>query len=200
MSKKKLKVDGIYFTGKAADEVTGSQYLIRFGNYQCLLECGLHQSSSNDYLDSYKINSEKFKFKPSEIDFVFVAHPHIDHCGLLPRLVHEGFNGKIITTKITAEVMKPLLLNSCYIVQDEARILSKRHNKNYQPLYEEKDVYDTLDLISVYNEYNTIYRLNDTISFQWLQNSHCVGAAQLQLLFNNNGKSKKNFFYFFHLF
>ena len=191
MSKKKLKVDGIYFTGKAADEVTGSQYLIRFGNYQCLLECGLHQSSSNDYLDSYKINSEKFKFKPSEIDFVFVAHPHIDHCGLLPRLVHEGFNGKIITTKITAEVMKPLLLNSCYIVQDEARILSKRHNKNYQPLYEEKDVYDTLDLISVYNEYNTIYRLNDTISFQWLQNSHCVGAAQLQLLFSNNGKSKK---------
>ena len=86
MSKKKLKTDGIYFTGMASDEVTGSQYLVRLGKYQCLLECGLHQSSGNNYLDSYKINSEKFKFKPSEIDFVFVAHPHIDHCGLIPRL------------------------------------------------------------------------------------------------------------------
>lgn len=69
MSKKKLKCDGVYFVGKASDDVTGSQYLVRLGNYQCLLECGLHQSSSNSYLDSYKINSEKFKFKPSEIDF-----------------------------------------------------------------------------------------------------------------------------------
>ena len=95
MAKKKLKSDGIYFTGKAAEDVTGSQYYIRFGNYQCLLECGLHQSQSNSYLDSYKINSAKFKFNPSELDFIFVAHPHIDHCGLIPRLVKEGFKGVV---------------------------------------------------------------------------------------------------------
>lgn len=112
MSKKKLKGDGIFFTGKASEEVTGSQYLVRFGEYQILLECGLHQSKSNSYLDSYKINSEKFQFKPSEIDFLFVAHPHIDHCGLIPRLVKEGFRGKIIATQNTATIMKPLLLNS----------------------------------------------------------------------------------------
>lgn|GEM_PF-5777813 len=89
MGKKKIKSDGIYFTGESANDVTGSQYVVKFGNYQCLLECGLHQSKSNDYLDSYRINSEKFKFKPEEIDFLFVAHPHIDHCGLIPRLVKE---------------------------------------------------------------------------------------------------------------
>ena len=61
MGKKKIKSDGIYFTGESANDVTGSQYVVKFGNYQCLLECGLHQSKSNDYLDSYRINSEKFK-------------------------------------------------------------------------------------------------------------------------------------------
>ena len=96
MAKKKLKNDGIFFVGKSAEEVTGSQYLIKFGNKQILIECGLNQSQSNDYLDSYKVNSEKFAFKPSEIDYVFVAHSHIDHCGLLPRLVSKGFKGKII--------------------------------------------------------------------------------------------------------
>ena len=89
MSIKKLKGDGIFFTGKASEDVTGSQYLIKFGGRQILLECGLHQSSSNSYLDSYKINAEKFRFKPSEIDYVFACHAHIDHTGLLPRLVKE---------------------------------------------------------------------------------------------------------------
>lgn len=191
MSKKKPKGDGIYFTGEAANDVTGSQYLVKFGKYQCLLECGLHQSKSNSYLDSYKINSAKFKFKPSEIDYLFVAHPHIDHCGLIPRLVKEGFRGKIITTRNTALVMKSLLLNSCYIVMDEARILSKRYNRHYTPLYEEDDVYNALSLIRIYDEYHTIYELNDVISFQWLENSHCVGAAQLQLILSDNCKTRK---------
>ena len=155
MSKKKLKTDGIFFTGKASDDVTGSQYYIRFGPCQCLLECGLHQSSSNSYLDSYKINSEKFKFKPSEIDFVFVAHPHIDHCGLLPRLVHEGFHGRIIATHKTAEIMKLLLVNSCHILNDESKILSKQFGRNYKPIYEITDVYNTFDLIY---EYDAQYR------------------------------------------
>lgn len=191
MGRKKIKNDGIYFTGESAVDVTGSQYVVKFGDYQCLLECGLHQSKSNDYLDSYRINSAKFKFKPSEIDFLFVAHPHIDHCGLIPRLVKEGFRGKIISTNQTAMVMKSLLLNSCYIVNDEARILSKRYGRQYKPLYDEEDVYDTLELLYTYDKYNTIHKLNDVISFQWLKNSHCIGAAQLQLILSDNRKTKK---------
>jgi metallo-beta-lactamase family protein len=191
MAKKKLNTNGIFFTGKSAEDVTGSQYLVKFGNSKCLLECGLHQSRSNDYLDSYKINSEKFQFKPSELDFVFIAHPHIDHCGLIPRLVKEGFKGKIIATGDTAQIMKPLLLNSCAIVREEAKILSKRYKREYRPLYNEGNVYDTFDLIESYNEYNKIYKLNDNISFQWLHNSHCLGAAQLQLILRDKNSLKK---------
>lgn len=191
MAKKKLKNNGIFFTGKSSEDVTGSQYLVKFGNTQCLLECGLHQSKSNDYLDSYKINSEKFRFKPKELNYVFVAHAHIDHCGLIPRLVKEGFSGKIITTDNTAKIIKPLLFNSCMIIKDEARVLSKRYKREYKPLYDEEDVYKTLDLIKIYDEYNTVYRLNDNISFQWLHNSHCLGAAQLQLIMRDCKNSKK---------
>lgn len=191
MGKKKIKSDGIYFTGESANDVTGSQYVVKFGNYQCLLECGLHQSRSNSYLDSYRINSAKFKFKPADIDFLFVAHPHIDHCGLIPRLVKEGFRGKIIATNNTAMIMKSLLLNSCYIVEEEARILSKRYGREYKPLYSEQDVYNTLDLIHEYNKYDEIIKLNDNISFQWLKNSHCIGAAQLQLILSDDRKTKK---------
>lgn len=191
MSKKEKCKDGIFFTGEASCDVTGSQYYVKFGEYKCLLECGLYQSSKNSYLDSYKINSRKFSFKPSEIDYVFVCHPHIDHCGLLPRLVREGFHGEIIATKNTAAIMKPLLKNSCYIVNDEARLLSKIYKREYKPIYSISDLYDTLDLIRVYDEYDVIYKLNDTISFQWLKNSHCLGAAQLQLILTGENKSKK---------
>lgn len=191
MAKKKINRDSIQFTGESANDVTGSQYYLQFGKYKCLLECGLHQSSSNSYLDSYKINSEKFKFKPAELDFVFVAHPHIDHCGLIPRLVKEGFNGRIIATKNTYLVMKSLLRNSCYIIQEEASILSKRYKREYKPLYSEEDVEKALRMVRVYNDYNFVYRLNDGIKFQWLKNSHCVGAAQLQLILSDGIKTKK---------
>lgn len=191
MAKKKRNTNGIYFIGESSIDVTGSQYLVTFDDRKILLECGLYQSKSNSYLDSYRINSKKFKYKPSEIDYLFVAHPHIDHCGLIPRLVSQGFDGKIITTKNTAMVMKSLLLNCAFIVADEARVLSGKYHRNYQPLYTEKDVYKTLSLIEICDDYNKIIRLDDNVSFQWLKNSHCLGAAQLQLILSNKMKTKK---------
>jgi len=191
MAKKKIASDGIYFLGESSNDVTGSQYLVKFGNTSCLLECGLYQSSSNSYLKSYKVNSAKFKFNPSEVDFLFVNHAHIDHCGLIPRLVKEGFRGHIITTRHTAEVMKPLLLNSCYIVNEEARILSKKYGRSYSPLYGEQDVEKALSLINVYDNFEGKNILNDNLSFRWFKNSHCIGAAQLQLILSDGDKKKK---------
>ena len=96
---RKKKEDGIYFIGQNADDVTGSCTYIKYNGKKILLECGLFQN--NNYLDSYNINSQKFPFKPSEIDYVFVGHTHVDHIGLLPRLIKEGFNGKIIASHAT---------------------------------------------------------------------------------------------------
>lgn len=192
MAKKpKLKENGILLCGKNAETVTGSCTYIKFEDKQILLECGLHQSSTNSYLDSYKVNTEKFQFKPSEIDYVFVNHAHIDHEGLLPRLVKEGFKGKIILTEATARISDLLMKNCSFILADEARVLSKRYNRDYSPIYTLDDVERTLDFFSIYDEYDKIFKLDDVVSFQWLKNSHCVGAAQLQLILSGKTGQRK---------
>lgn len=189
IGKSKLKSDGIMFVGNNAEDVTGSMILIKFANKQILLEAGLYQN--NDYLESYKVNTEKFKFKPEEIDYIFIGHCHIDHVGLLPRLVKEGFTGKIIMTYPTSIISKHLLLNCAFILSDEARVLSKRYGRAYSPIYSEDDVYNTSKFYTVYNQYDTLFQLDDIVSFQWLKNSHCVGAAQLQLILNDGIKKRK---------
>lgn len=163
--------------------------LIKFGGKQILLECGLYQD--NSYLEAYKVNSEKFKFDPTEIDYVFIGHTHIDHIGLLPRLVKEGFTGKIILTYATSVMAKYLLLNCAFIVTDEARVLSKRYGREYEPLYSEDDVWNTIKLFQVYDKYDFLYKIDDVIAFQWLKDSHCVGAAQLQLILDDSLKKRK---------
>lgn len=189
--KAKLKDNGILFCGKNSETVTGSMIYIRYEGKHILLECGLHQSSSNSYLDSYRVNTKKFPFKPDEIDYVFVNHVHIDHIGLIPRLVKEGFRGKIILTEPTARIGDLLLKNCSYILEDEARVLSKRYGRLYSPIYTLDDVEYSLDLFSIYDDYNKIYKLDDVVSFQWLKNSHCVGATQLQLILNGKNEKKK---------
>lgn len=191
MARSKKNQDYISFLGESSNQVTGSMYLVKFGNHKLLLECGLYQSSKNDYLDAYKVNSRKFDFDPAEIEFVFVCHAHVDHCGLLPRLVKEGFRGQIITTEETAQILKPLLLNSSYILKSEAYVMSQRFAREYKPIYEDSDVYAAINLVKPFEEYNHLFRLNDEISFQWLENSHCLGAAQLQLVMTDRLKTRK---------
>lgn len=192
MKKKKLKKDGIMFCGENAADVTGSMTYVRFADKQLLLECGLYQD--NSYLESYKVNSKKFPFNPSELDYVFVGHAHIDHIGLLPRLIKEGFNGKIIMTYPTSVIARYLLLNCAYILEDEARVISKRYDRDYSPIYTEDDVYNTLKLFEVYDKYDIVYELDHIVKFQWMKNSHCVGAAQLQIILDDGIKKKKIFY------
>ena len=185
IAKKKIKDDGIYFLGNNALDVTGSMIYIKFRNKNILLEMGMVQE--NDYLINYKMNSEKLKFEPSTIDYIFVNHCHIDHIGMLPRLVKEGFKGKIITSHATAMLMKPLLINSSFILKSEAATLSYKYKRDYSPIYSEDDVYRTLDFIYEYDELHKEIILDDVVSFEWLENSHCVGARQLRLnLINEN--------------
>ena len=185
---KKKKDDGIYLIGQNANDVTGSCIYIKYNGKKILLECGLYQN--NNYLESYNINSEKFKFKPSEIDYVFVGHTHVDHIGLLPKLIKEGFTGKIIASHATAQLMKPLLYNCAFILLSEANALSFKYKRDYSPIYTEDDVAKTLEYIYEFDELHTQYILDDVVSFKWYENSHCVGARQLQLILKDkNGVS-----------
>lgn len=184
MGKKKLKDDGIYLYANNATDVTGSSLYCRINGKQFLIEMGMVQE--NSYLENYKMNSEKLPFDPSELSYVFIGHVHIDHIGMLPRLVKQGFSGKIIVSHATAVLMKPLLLNSSYILQSEANVLSHKYKREYLPIYEEADVYKTLELVCEYDEVHTEYILDDVVSFEWLENSHCIGARQLRLNLKNS--------------
>ena len=190
---KKKRDNSIHFIGQNADDVTGSCIYLKFNGKHILLECGLYQN--NNYLDSYNINSEKFNFKPSEIDYVFVCHTHIDHIGLIPRLIKEGFHGKIIASHATAQLMKPLLYNCVYILENEANILSSKFKRNYSPIYDESDVKESLKHIVEYDEIHKIYELDDVVSFKWLENSHCVGSRQLQLILKDQNGVKQSILY-----
>lgn len=190
---KKKKYNSIHFIGQNADDVTGSCIYLKFNGKHILLECGLYQN--NNYLDSYNINSEKFNFKPSEIDYVFVCHTHIDHIGLIPRLMKEGFHGKIIASHATAQLMKPLLYNCVYILENEANILSSKFKRNYSPIYDESDVKESLKSIVEYDEIHKIYELDDIVSFKWFENSHCVGSRQLQLILKDQNGVKQSILY-----
>lgn len=192
IAKKKLKTDGILFCGENANDVTGSCTYIRFAGKQILLECGLYQD--NSYLESYKINSKKFKFNPKEIDYVFVEHVHIDHIGLLPRLVSEGFTGRIIMTKASAVIAKHLLLNCAFILEDEARVLSKRYGREYKPIYTEEDVYNTLPLFKIYDEYNSVKELdslNNELSGMASSAERIKFGNQMQNWISQNTKATK---------
>lgn len=193
MSKKKIKDDGIFFVGGNAEDVTGSCIYIRCNGKQILLEMGMVQH--NDYLENYRANSEKLKFNPEEIDYIFINHCHIDHCGMLPRLVKMGFNGKIIASHTTATLMKPLLLNCAFILSSEAGTLSFKYKRNYEAIYDEDDVYKTLTMIYEYDDLHRVYELDDVVSFEWLENSHCLGARQLRLGLVNEQGVKKHVLY-----
>ena len=193
MGKKKIKDDGVYFVGQNANDVTGSCILVKYNGKQILLECGLYQS--NDYLESYNVNSEKFKFKPSEIDYIFVGHTHVDHIGLIPRLVKEGFHGRIIASRTTATLMRPLLLNCAFILDGEARSLSLKYKRNYSPIYTENDVYNTFGMIYEYEQLHKTFVLDDVVSFKWFENSHCIGARQLQLILTGVSGGKTSLLY-----
>jgi metallo-beta-lactamase family protein len=126
----------ITFLG-AARNVTGSRFLVEADGSRVLVDCGLYQER-----DFANRNWDPFPFPAGQIDAVLLTHAHLDHCGLLPKLVREGFRGKIHCTPPTAEIAQIVLLDSAHIQEEDAAYKLKRHRKErregprpVEPLY-----------------------------------------------------------------
>lgn len=178
MSKNKKSKIKINFIGGNSYQVTGSMILIETEYKNILLECGMIQSSNS--IRDYKENAKSFPFKPKNLDYVFLGHVHIDHVGKIPKLVRDGFQGKIITTEITSKLLKPMLKDSCNIIRKDADYISKKRGVIFEPFYNEDDIYDTLNLTYIY-DYGIIHKLDENTSFRFLHNAHIIGACQIEL-------------------
>ena len=119
----------IHFFG-AAQEVTGSCYLLETDEGgRILLECGMHQGG--DAVE--RIEQERFEFDPADIDVVVLSHAHLDHSGLLPKLVQEGFSGPILCTRSTSALLEVMLRDSVGLYLRDLERSNRRNSTRTRP-------------------------------------------------------------------
>src|SRR5215217_7129675 len=138
----------IQFFG-AARTVTGSKHLITTEKgTKILLDCGLFQGIQTDEFN------QSFGFKPSEVDYLILSHAHIDHSGLIPRLVKKGFKGEIYTTAATADLCRVMLMDSAHIQEKDLERINRRRKNQGRPLLEE--LYDSEDAAHALTLFKTV--------------------------------------------
>ncbi len=155
----------ITFCG-AAGEVTGSCTLIETPTTRVLVDCGLFQGNGN----SRERNLASFSFDPSTIDALIVTHAHIDHIGRLPKLVKEGFKGRVFATHPTRLLSKLMWRDAAQVMKDEARRFKRT------ALYTPKDIAPCYDLMHGVR-YDTTVRVSQDFFFRFREAGHIFGSA-----------------------
>lgn len=166
----------------AAKNVTGSRYLLEANNKRILIDCGMYQE--RDYRAR---NWEPFPVRPSTIDTVLLTHAHVDHCGFLPKLVKDGFNGDVLCTTATAEIVKIVLMDSAKLQVEDAKYKKKRHKREGRvgpypliPLYDIDDARDTVRLLRDV-KYNKKVEVANNIEATYYDAGHILGSSMIKI-------------------
>ncbi|MSR70905.1 MBL fold metallo-hydrolase [Candidatus Kaiserbacteria bacterium] len=157
----------LYFYG-GAGAVTGSNFLLDTGGAKFLIDCGLRQGMEEEK------NWEPFQYNPADISHLLVTHAHLDHIGRIPRLVRQGFRGKIISTKATLALAAPMLADALAITTHSAE------RSGREPLYEDADISAALGLWSGIS-YHEKVALPDGVELELFDAGHILGSAMVQL-------------------
>ncbi len=175
----------------AARTVTGSKHLLHINpDKNILLDCGMFQGLGKETLE---LNSN-WGFDPLSLNYVIISHAHIDHVGLLPKLVKDGYKGPIYCTPQTAELAMVLLLDSAHIQEDDVKHVNKRNKKLGKPqvteLYSVDDATKVGPLLKPvpYDEY---YRIDDDVELYYTDCGHIIGSAAVNLRIKENGKETR---------
>jgi len=156
-----------------AGTVTGANFLIEGNDKKFLVDCGLIQGEKV----AEDLNWEPFPYDASKIDILFITHGHIDHIGRIPKLISEGFNGKIISTIPTKEITELMLA-------DTAHILSRDTEHNLAEIYTEGNIKKALDLWEVI-EYGQKLNVDHGFQFSFKDSGHILGSGMLEIIYNN---------------
>ena len=164
----------------AAEQVTGSCYLVTAGHERVLIDCGMFQGGHNTFMTNYA----PFGFNPSEIRDVILTHAHNDHSGRLPLLVKRGFKGNIHAHSATCELASIIMLDSAHIQEMESvwrtRKNLRRGDLPVDPLYTVKDAEKAIKYLKRLH-YHSPTRISERISFTLFDAGHILGSSIVEL-------------------
>lgn len=175
----------------AARTVTGSKHLLHLDNgTKILLDCGMFQGLGKETL----VLNQDWGFSPPEISVVVLSHAHIDHAGLLPKLVKDGFSGKIWCTPATADLAAILMRDSARIQEGDIRFINKKRAKDgrplIEPLYTEEDAAAAAGLFALL-DYEEMQDIAAGVSLTFTDAGHLLGSASVHLSIDEHGKKTK---------
>lgn len=173
----------------AARTVTGSKHLITLANgKKYLLDCGMYQGLGKQT----DVLNRDFGFDPATIDHMILSHAHVDHCGLIPKLVKEGYAGEIICTPATKDLATILMEDSANIQESDLKFVNKARaaqGKEYlAPLYTTDDARTAAEHFKVV-DYGQWYRIDDSVELLYLDAGHIIGSATVHLRITEDGKT-----------
>jgi metallo-beta-lactamase family protein len=175
----------------AARSVTGSRFQLTTDSSTLMVDCGLSQERSMQ-----EKNWEPFPTPPDRLDEVLLTHAHLDHCGLLPRLVHQGFRGPIYATGPTAEIARIVMLDSARLQREDVEQKKRRHEKEKRqsphalvPLYDEQDAENAASLFRVVR-FGEPVGLKGGAEAEYFEAGHILGSASIRVRAGRNGDSR----------
>ncbi len=175
----------------AAQSVTGSCYLIETKNSRFLVDCGLYQERK---LRSR--NWQPFPLPVKSLDTILLTHAHLDHCGLLPKLVRDGFRGPVHCTTATAEIAQIMLLDSATLQREDAEFKRQRHEKEKRkgpypevPLYTVEDAEACFKLFTT-TKYREAVNLSEHVEATFFDAGHVLGSSMIQVTIREKGEKR----------
>jgi metallo-beta-lactamase family protein len=171
----------IKFLG-ACKNVTGSKFFLQIDGINLLIDCGLFQER-----ELKNRNWEKFPVPPEKLNYILLTHAHLDHSGYLPKIVKDGFSGKILCTKPTKEITKIALLDSAKLMVEDAEKKRKRHQKEGRkgpypeiPLYEISDVERVFSFFEDVS-YNEEIKISEKVKVVFYDAGHILGSSFIKI-------------------
>ncbi|QOY51045.1 MBL fold metallo-hydrolase RNA specificity domain-containing protein [Candidatus Sulfurimonas baltica] len=176
----------------AAKTVTGSCHLLKIGSIKILIDCGMFQGDGGS-----EKNYEPFGFDPAKIHYLILTHAHLDHIGRVAKLIKDGFNGEIISTKATRDISKIMLLDSAGILLEEYKTIRRKARRHGDEESVQEPLYTKDDVKQVYTkqwrtlEYFEEHKLKQHIRVSFGNAGHIMGSAFVMIDYQEQNNHKR---------
>jgi metallo-beta-lactamase family protein len=176
----------------ATGTVTGSKYLVEAGGERLMVDCGLFQGDKDLRLRNWN----PLPVPAASINWLLLTHAHLDHVGYIPRLVKDGFRGRILASSATVELTKIVLPDSGHLQEEDAEFANRKGFSKHAPalpLYTYEEAVRSLEYLSEINAHEPV-EISPQFTMRTYFAGHILGARMIELTIRENGKSKRILF------